>query len=170
MTVIKTTATIVLFICLLPILPVRAQTSKESSIHYLTDTTVDFNGLISKFKGKVIYVDIWATWRDVKAFSDFASKNDVVILYICCDKDGKSWKGFINKNQLAGYHILVNSHMEKDFHTTLSQVQMRNGAMKRSLYLPRHIIIDRNGVIADSSADRQGSASVYARLNKMLNN
>jgi len=164
--------------CVLIISHASAQ-KKESNIHYLTDTAVDFNGLISKFKGKVIYVDIWATWcspcrhelqvkKDIEGFKDFASKNDIVILYICCDKDGKGWEQFITANKLAGYHILVNAHLDKDFHTTFSTVQNRKGVMKRSFYIPRHIIIDKNGMVADSSGGSQASASVYATLNKMI--
>jgi len=162
------------------IFPAKAQTLKNNNIHYLTDTTANFDSLISEFKGKIIYVDIWATWcspcthelqmrKDTKAFKDFASKNDIVILYICCDKNSKEWKSFITANKLTGYHILVNPYLDKDFHTTFSTVQNRKGVMKRSFYIPRHIIIDKNGMVADSSVDSQGSASVYAQLKKLLN-
>ncbi|WP_262886859.1 hypothetical protein [Mucilaginibacter humi] len=40
--------------------------------------------------------------------------------------------------------------------------------MKRSFYMPRHIIIDKNGAVADSSAAEQGNAKVYATLKKLL--
>jgi hypothetical protein len=53
-------------------------------------------------------------------------------------------------------------------HTTFSAVQNRNGVMKRSFYLPRHIIIDKNGAVADSTATPQGSPAVYATLKKLL--
>ncbi len=178
-TYIKVAVLIVLVAFVLIASRVSAQ-NKHGDIHYLTDTTADFNGLISKFKGKIIYVDIWATWcspcrhelqvrKDTKGFQDFASKNDIVILYICCDKDGSKWKPFVTANKLAGYHVLVNSHLDKDFHTTFSTVQNRKGIMKRSFYIPRHIVIDKNGMVADSSVDSQGSASVYAALKELLN-
>jgi thiol-disulfide isomerase/thioredoxin len=158
--------------------PVKAQSSK-SGIHYITDTATNFNSLISKFKGKIIYVDVWATWcgpcrhelqkkKDIKAFADFALKNSIVILYICCDKNENSYKSFIANNNLMGYHILVNAYINKDFHTTFSSVQNRNGVMKRSFYLPWHIIIDKSGIVADSTADSQGSPAVYAHLKKII--
>jgi len=183
MTIIKTTTAIVSLICLLFVSPVRAQTLKESNIHYLTDTTVDFNGLISKFKGKVIYVDIWATWcypcraelvkqRDIKAFSDFALKNDVVILYICFDRDNKSWKSFIGQNKLTGYHILNYDRLNKDIHERFSygQTGKKPGEvyLKKGFWIPRHMLIDKSGVVTDSLAGPQGEISVYARLNKLL--
>lgn len=153
--------------------------TSKNSIYYLTDTTVNFNGLIDRFKGKIIYVDIWASWcspckqelqdsKDVKGFEDFAKKNDIIILYICCDKNGNSWKPFITANKLSGYITLVNPHIKQDLHTTFSMVQRRQGKMKRSFYLPRHFIVDRNGIVVDSLAAHQGSASVYSKLNAML--
>lgn len=164
---------------LLLVMLTTAQAQTKTGIHYITDTTVNFNALISKFKGKVIYVDAWATWcspcrqelqktKQVKDFASFAVKNDIVVLYICCDNNGNKWKQYIAAHNLTGYHFLLNKATQDDFHTTLSQVQNRSGVMKRSLYLPRHIIIDKNGSIADSSAAEQGNVKVYATLKKLI--
>jgi len=163
------------------VLPAKAQivASDKKYIYFITDTVSNFDSLITKFKGKIIYIDVWATWcspcryelqkkEDMQAFASFALKNDIVILYICCDKNGNSWKSFIANNNLLGYHILVNPYINKDFHTIFSSVQNRAGAMKRSFYIPRHIIIDKNGMIADSTAADQSDPLVYARLAKLI--
>ena len=170
-----------IFIYLLQTIPTKAQShiaNNNIRYTYLTDTTTDFNSLINQFKGKIIYVDMWATWcgpcrmelrkkKVIHDFKQFADKNNIILLYICCDNDGSKWKQFIAANQLSGYHILVNSHIDKDFHTTFSSVQKRNGKQKRSFYIPRHMIIDTAGDVADSTADNQGTASVFAELNKL---
>lgn len=153
--------------------------AKNDNIHYITDTTLNFNQLVSRFKGKVIYVDIWASWcgpckkelrnaKQLKDFQAYAKRNDIVILYICCDKTGDQWRSFISANHLSGYHILVNEHLNNDFHTTFSSVQKRRGVMKRSFYLPRHIIVDKMGAVADSAVSYQGDRSVYLQLEKLL--
>ncbi|MEN0056889.1 MAG: TlpA disulfide reductase family protein [Mucilaginibacter sp.] len=150
-----------------------------SGIHYLTDTAANFDQLVHQFKNKIVYVDMWATWchpcrqelqktKNVKAFEKFATENNIVILYICCDDDDKKWKSFISANKLNGYHILINKHMEQDFHTTYGEWQNRKGSIKKSLYLPRHLIIDKNRSVADSSAREQGNPLVYAKLKKLL--
>jgi thiol-disulfide isomerase/thioredoxin len=169
---------LVIILSLIFLKPTTAQVA-NNNIHYITDTTLNFNGLISKFKNKVIYVDAWATWcvpcrqelqrkKDVQAFAKFAAKNDIVILYICCDYNNSKWKQYIKANNLSGYHFLINKAVHDDFHTILSQVQMRSKVMKRSFYMPRHIIIDKNGIVADSSAAQQGNPKVYATLKKLL--
>ncbi|WP_121809210.1 TlpA family protein disulfide reductase [Mucilaginibacter kameinonensis] len=158
----------------------KSQTNNNSKIIYINDTTLNFNKLINKFSGKIIYVDIWASWcgpckqelrmaKDIKGFRQFAAKNNIVILYICMDDNNKLWKNFISFNKLEGYHILKNPQIYKDFHTTFSSVQMRQGKLKRSFYIPRHMIIDKNGIVADSTATYQGSTKVYSKLTEMLN-
>ena len=159
--------------------PVQAQAKKESNIHYLTDTCSGFNSLITQFKGKVIYVDIWATWchpcraelvkrNDIKAFGDFAMKHNVVLLYICCDRNTKSWKSFISQNQLAGYHAFDNDELNKDLHERFSYAQTGRINLKKGFYIPRYMIIDQVGAIVDSLAGPQGDKAVYACLNKLL--
>jgi thiol-disulfide isomerase/thioredoxin len=155
------------------------QSDHSSQIHFIADTTADFDGLIKKFKGRVIYVDMWATWcrpcrqelkqtKDIAMFQRFAEKDNIVILYICFDVDGRNWKTFINRNDLVGYHVLVNHHLYDDLHIKFAVLQSRQFKMKKGLYIPRHLIIDKNGFVADSSAGAQGSATVYSALTKML--
>src|ERR1700761_2074057 len=79
----------------------KAQTSSyKNNIYYLADSTTNFDDLIDKFKNKIIYVDIWATWcvpcvrelvekKDIEQFTSFAMKNDIVVLYITCDNNAK---------------------------------------------------------------------------------
>ena len=157
----------------------NAQVSSNHRIIYVADTIIDFNTLLSKFKGKIVYVDIWATWcvpcrkelqlkKETKNFEEYALKNNIVVLYICDDKNGNSWKQFIAANKLMGYHILVNRSINETLHTTFSTIQKRNGVMKKSFYIPRHMIIDQTGNVVDSAAERQGSTSVYFKINKLL--
>lgn len=158
---------------------VKAQVAHNHPIKYLTDTSANFQTLISRFKGKIIYVDIWATWcspcrqelrkaKEIKAFADFAKKNDIVILYICADRNFKGWKQFITSNNLAGYHCLAGQALNNDFHTIFSSVQLRSGVMKRSFYIPRHIIVNQAGAVIDSAAGPQGSMDVYRKISKLI--
>lgn len=158
---------------------IKGQVSLNNRIEFITDTAMDFNSLLNSFKGKIVYVDIWATWcapcrqelrqkKEIKGFAEYALKNDIAVLYICGDFNGESWKQFISANNLIGSHIMVNKSIIETFHTTFSTLQKRQGKLKKSFYIPRHMIVDQSGAIVDSAADRQGSQSVYLTINKLL--
>ena len=177
---IKTLA-VVAITCVLFVNRSAAQASKSGNIHYITGAPASFDSLISKFKGKIIYVDMWATWchpcrlelqktRDIQAFSDFALKNDIVILYISWDNNRNSWKWFIANHKLTGYHIIKNDSLNTDLHQRFSYELHGKMTLKYGFYIPRHLIIDQKGAIVDSMADPQGSVLVYARLNKLIAN
>jgi len=151
----------------------------KNKVFYLTDTVANFNGLINKFKHKIVYVDIWATWcppcvkelrqeTKRKAFENFAAKNGIIVLYICGDRDEANWKPFIEENDIIGYHIMMNNHVAQDMQTTFALLRRRNRQLKRTLYIPRHILIDQNGSVADSSAAAQGKPALYAEIKKLI--
>lgn len=165
--------------CLISLNQVKAQATRNRTVNYLTDTSANFQTLISQFKGKIVYVDIWATWcspcrqelrkaKEIEAFADFAKKNNIAILYICADHNAKGWKQFITSNNLTGYHCLTGQALDNDFHTIFSSVQLRSGVMKRSFYIPRHMIVDQAGTIVDSTAGPQGSMDVYRKISKLI--
>lgn len=170
---------LLVLVLLLPTTLTNAQVASKHRIIYIADAAVDFNTLLNTFKGKIVYVDIWATWcvpcrkelqlkKELKSFEEFTLKNNIIVLYICADKNGNSWKQFISANNLTGYHILVNRSINETLHTTFSTIQRRNGMMKKSFYIPRHLIIDQTGNVVDSAAERQGNSSVYLKINKLL--
>jgi thiol-disulfide isomerase/thioredoxin len=162
---------------------VEAQVSQPLAIVYLNEPNVSFDDLINKFKGKIIYLDVWATWcapcrkelqkkNDIKSFAEFAQSNNVIVLYICCDKGGNSWKQFAKINQLSGYHLLASQSINKTFHTRFSVPKGIHGKrhQQKAFFLPRHMVIDQSGAICDSAAERQGMASVYHQINQLMKN
>jgi len=175
-------AKLALLILVLSLNAAKAQSTNNNHIHYITNNVSKFDSIAKRFRGQVIYVDMWATWciscrkelqnkKHIAAFATFAAKNKVAVIYLSWDKAGKSWQRFVNANELYGYHILVTDSLHKDLQERFSTDHIGNVRYaKKGLPLPRHIIIDRNGAIADSAAAEQDSKYVYDKISALLIN
>ena len=133
----------------------RFQNSRitDKDYHILTcDSTItSLEDAVKPFKGKVVYIDVWATWcgpclkefQYLPALKEKARNMDVVYLYISIDRpeERKKWEKTIAYHQLKGYHLLVNEKLGKSLYTEL-------GNERQILSIPCFVIIDKTGKIA----------------------
>lgn len=130
-------------------------------------TLKDLDGkLISlkDFKGKIVYMDIWASWcgpciREVpyaKKLEAELHEKDIVFLNVSIDENLDAWKKAVKEKEIKGVHINSKGGSEAMF-ANLYQV---NG-------IPRYYIIDRNGNIFDNNAKRP-SGNVKEDLEVLL--
>jgi peroxiredoxin len=106
---------------------------------------------LTDFRGKVVYLDIWASWcAPCRIQIPFAKKleeqfkdKDVVFLYISIDENEEEWKKLIEEKELGGIHLI-----SKGTHNSeVSKLYNVKG-------VPRYFIIDKQGKIADNNAKR----------------
>ena len=127
----------------------------------LEDKTFDF----SDFKGKVIYVDFWASWcgpcRKEMPFSrkmheglTEKQKKEIVFLYISIDEEIDNWKKAVQELGLkdAG----VNGHSYE-----------MAGRYKVSS-IPRYMIINKNGEVVNDNAPRPSSPETLEKLIELM--
>lgn len=133
----------------------RFQNSRitDKDYHILTcDSTItSLEDAVKPFRGKVVYIDVWATWcgpclkefQYLPALKEKAHNMDVVYLYISIDRpeERKKWEKTIAYHQLKGYHLLVNEKLGKSLYTEL-------GNERQILSIPCFVIIDKTGKIA----------------------
>lgn len=109
--------------------------------------------LAARFKGKTVYMDLWATWcgpckeefnytADVKKL--LAEKGGEM-LYISIDRDQAEpqWKDMIKYYNLDGYHIRASASLTEDIRKLFGS--------KGNLAIPRYAIIKDGAVVVDDA-------------------
>ena len=132
-------------------------------------TYPDMNGKmvsLSDFKGKVVLVDVWATWcgpcrgeiPHLKKLEEEMHGKDVVFLGVSVDevKDKQKWIEFIKKEGLKGIQVLADgwSKITKDYKIT---------------GIPRFMVFDRRGNIVSVDAPRPSKPELKKMLEAELN-
>ena len=124
-----------------------------------------FKDIIAKYKGKVIYLDFWASWcgpcKGEMPYSlkmqDYFKGKDVAFVYISSDRDSVAWKQMIKILQITGDHYRASKKVRKEY-DNLYNVR----------YIPRYVIIDKNGKTVDDNAKRPSDPGVRKDIEALL--
>jgi thiol-disulfide isomerase/thioredoxin len=126
------------------------------------------NIALSNFKGKVVYIDVWATWcgpcrkelpKTRMIEKKYQSNNQVVFMYVSVDEDITAWKALLKKDKnFTGVQV----HDAPDNkHQSVWEKYLVWG-------IPRYILIDQNGKIVNSVAPRPSSGEVEKLIDSLL--
>ncbi|MCE7060859.1 TlpA disulfide reductase family protein [Dyadobacter sp. CY343] len=134
-----------------------------------TGTTADGKPIsLSSLKGKLVYVDVWATWcgpcRDEfphskKLVKEFEGNDKIAFLYVSTDSNIDTWKKLLpDKSVPAGIHL----HQKQDG---------QPDAIWEKYHLwgiPRYILIDAEGKMLKTHAPRPSSDDILPLLKGYL--
>lgn len=155
------------------------ETNDYSNIIFIDSTVNSFDSLIAKFKGSIVYVDIWATWclpcrrefKHIGKVQPFLDSNKMVKLFISGDKfsENDKWKEVIYDNKLTGYHIRMNESLKKDVIRLFSRPLKSTGEL--ALIYPTYLIIDSTGVVLNKNAPKPSeSKELKLEIQRVLKN
>lgn len=118
---------------------------------------------LEQFKGKVIYLDLWATWcqpcfKEMPYYDalqeKYAENKEIVFISLSIDENQASWKRNIDKRQAKGHQWITSRDILKDYNV---------------IGVPRTIIIDQDFKIVEFQGPEPSSSQTEVILQRLLN-
>jgi thiol-disulfide isomerase/thioredoxin len=130
-------------------------------------TTEGYKVSIKDLIGKVIYIDVWATWcgpcvAEIPASKnlqhEFAGEENIQFLNVSVDRNKSDWEEFLKNDQdWKGLHLIIDP----------DKIQSLESNYK--LYgVPAYILIDHSGNIVNMKAPRPSEEKIESEIRQVL--
>ncbi len=126
------------------------------------DSIKTFSALVSNFKGKRLFVDLWATWcvacklefSSNHMVDTFCKANHIDRLYIAFEiaSTKTNFKKDVYSYKLKGNHVMASDSLIQD-------IVRRFYPGEQSYNIPRYILINENGEVVNAEASRPSSGN-----------
>ena len=131
----------------------------------------DINGKmvsLSDFKGKIVYIDVWATWCGPckgeiphlkKLETEYHNNKDIVFMSVGTDKssDKQKWVDYVNNEKLEGVQLFAGDGAKQGL---LEPYRIKG--------IPRFILVGKDGNLISEDAPRPSSTEIRPLLNVSL--
>lgn len=117
---------------------------------------------LQDFKGKYVYIDVWASWcrpclAEIPKLKELEEKHkdgEVVFVSLSVDQETDAWKKMVKKKELHGnqFHYSGNQGFIQKFNISA---------------IPRFILLDKNGEVAKSDAPRPSSEEIHTLFKEL---
>ena len=126
-----------------------------------------FDEVLKDNKGKLLYVDFWASWcapcREAMPYShklkEELKNKDVVFVYLALNDNLEKWKKAMLKEGLSGY--------KNNYFITNSKTSSMIDSLRIET-LPKYMIHDKNGKLVHKNAPGPSTEEIRTILDKYL--
>lgn len=148
-----------------------AEQALNSKIIFHNKSVGSLQEMVTSYKGKWVYLDIWGTWcppckQELQYMpalkKQYAGKN-LVFVYLDMDDDQKEqqWKEFVRLAVLEGEHYRLNNN---NIQKCWNEIEAAGGTTHR---YPTYVLFNPEGKIVNAAAERPSSGDA---IRKMLDN
>jgi len=139
----------------------KTEQSSEK-INHKEYTALD--SIISKYQGKVMYVDFWAPWcapcmgemKASKQLKESFKDKDVIFVYLACRCSVPSWKSAIANNDIDGINILLS---DNDYTMLTHRFEFTS--------IPHFLLINKEGEVVNKNAPRPSDEKIKNEIMKL---
>ena len=157
-------------------------TTNEDTKLKVLDYPQSFAKLLKKFEGRVVYIDLMASWcvpciaelKETKKLESYYEENNIVNLFITLDMRQNVENAFkmIQNESLSGYFVSIppkNEFNPVDFQQDLLDLFFKDENGKMDISIPRYAIVNRKGKVVEKRAARPSNPiALKEQLRKYL--
>jgi thiol-disulfide isomerase/thioredoxin len=121
---------------------------------------------LSDFKGKVVYIDVWATWcrtclgeipANKKLMEQYEKNDSIVFINISIDQDKLDWEKYIKAKAVKGVNLYSEGGADES-------IVERYGIQ----FIPHYIMIDKEGRIFKNGATHPTDSTTKKQLDALI--
>ena len=145
----------------------EADISSNEIVHLtdFEDNYYNLDQILEENKGKLVYLDIWASWcGPCKAMMPYSEKlqekykkKDITFLFISIDQDTGKWE-----RSAKQFNLIDNSFLARNY--PKAKLFQDNNVSS----IPRYMLFDKNGRLVDDNARRPSEKDLETTIDGFL--